>query len=146
MEWIQRSLTLDPKPRGFHLVTEQVLDALPEIGEVQAGLLHVFIQHTSASLTINESASPAVQGDMERHFNEMVPEDQPYYEHTLEGSDDMPAHIKASMLDTSLSVPVQEGRLAFGTWQGIYLNEHRNNGGPRSLLLTLYGEWAESAE
>lgn len=146
MEWIQRSLTLDPKPRGFHLVTEQVLDALPEIGEVQAGLLHVFIQHTSASLTINESASPAVRGDLERHFNEMVPESQPYYEHTLEGPDDMPAHIKASMLDTSLSIPVQEGKLAFGTWQGIYLNEHRNNGGPRSLLLTLYGEWAGSAE
>lgn len=146
MKWIQRSLTIDPKPRGFHLVTEQVRDVLPEIGEVQAGLLHVFIQHTSASLTINERASPAVRGDMERHFNEMVPEGQPYYEHTLEGSDDMPAHIKASMLDTSLSVPVQEGRLAFGTWQGIYLNEHRNNGGPRSLVLTLYGEWAESAE
>lgn len=146
MEWIQRSLTLDPKPRGFHLVTEQVLDALPEIGEVQVGLLHVFIQHTSASLTINESASPAVRGDLERHFNEMVPENQPYYEHTLEGPDDMPAHIKASMLDTSLSIPVQEGKLAFGTWQGIYLNEHRNNGGPRSLLLTLYGEWAGAAE
>jgi secondary thiamine-phosphate synthase enzyme len=146
MEWIQRRLTLDPKPRGFHVVTKEVRDAVPEIGEVQAGLLHVFIQHTSASLTINESASPAVRGDMERHFNEMVPENQPYYEHTLEGPDDMPAHIKASMLDTSLSIPVQEGRLALGTWQGIYLNEHRDQGGPRSLLLTLYGEWAESAE
>lgn len=146
MEWIQRSLTLDPKPRGFHLVTDEVLEALPELRNIRAGLLHVFIQHTSASLTINESASPAVRGDMERHFNEMVPEDQPYYEHTLEGSDDMPAHIKASMLDTSLSIPVQDGRLAFGTWQGIFLNEHRDNGGARSLLLTLYGEWAESAE
>lgn len=140
MEWIQRSVTVDPKPRGFHLVTDQVLQALPELRELRVGLLHVFLQHTSASLTINESASPAVRGDMERHFNEMVPERQPYYEHTIEGPDDMPAHIKASMLDTSLSIPVQDGGLAFGTWQGIFLNEHRDNGGARTLLLTLYGE------
>jgi secondary thiamine-phosphate synthase enzyme len=144
MTWIQRSVTLDPKPRGFHLVTDEVTSALPEIRDLRAGLLHVFIQHTSASLTINENAAPAVRGDMERHFNEMVPEDQPYYQHTIEGSDDMPAHIKASMLDTSLSIPVQEGSLAFGTWQGIYLNEHRDNGGARSLMLTLQGESAET--
>jgi secondary thiamine-phosphate synthase enzyme len=142
MDWIQRSLTLDPKPRGFHLVTDAVRDELPEIRDVKVGLLHVFIQHTSASLTINENAAPAVRGDMERHFNEMVPENQPYYRHTVEGPDDMPAHIKASMLDTSLSIPVRDGALGFGTWQGIYLNEHRNNGGARSLLLTLRGEWA----
>jgi len=142
MDWIQRSVTLDPKPRGFHLVTDAVREAVPELKDIRAGLLHVFIQHTSASLTINENAAPAVRGDMERHFDEMVPEDQPYYQHTIEGSDDMPAHIKASMLDTSLSIPVQDGALAFGTWQGIYLNEHRNNGGARTLLLTLQGEVA----
>jgi secondary thiamine-phosphate synthase enzyme len=104
------------------------------------GLLHVFLQHTSASLTINENAAPAVRGDMERHFNEMVPENQPYYQHTVEGADDMPAHIKASLLDTSLSVPIQNGSPAFGTWQGIYLNEHRNHGGARSVVVTVYGE------
>lgn len=140
MKWIQRRVTLEPKPRGFHLVTDAVLREIPEIEEVRAGLLHVFIQHTSASLTINENAAPAVRGDLERHFDEMVPENQPYYRHTVEGPDDMPAHIKASMLDTSLSIPVEEGAPAFGTWQGIYLNEHRNNGGARSLLLTLQGE------
>jgi secondary thiamine-phosphate synthase enzyme len=142
MDWIQRRLTLDPNPRGFHLVTDEVVGELPELRDVRVGLLHVFLQHTSASLTINENAAPAVRGDMERHFNEMVPENQPYYRHTVEGPDDMPAHIKASMLDTSLSIPVREGELGFGTWQGIYLNEHRDNGGPRSLLLTLRGEWA----
>lgn len=142
MDWIQRSVTLDPKPRGFHLVTDAVREAVPELRDIRAGLLHVFIQHTSASLTINENAAPAVRGDLERHFDEMVPEDQPYYQHTIEGSDDMPAHIKASMLDTSLSIPVRDGALAFGTWQGIYLNEHRNNGGARTLLLTLQGEVA----
>ena len=142
MEWMQRRVTLDPKPRGFHLVTDEILSDVPELEDVQVGMLHVFIQHTSASLTINENAAPAVRGDMERHFNEMVPENQPYYEHTVEGSDDMPAHIKASMLDTSLSIPIQDGRAAFGTWQGIYLCEHRNNGGARSLLLTIQGEWA----
>jgi secondary thiamine-phosphate synthase enzyme len=141
MEWKQRHITLDAKPRGFHLVTDEVLDQVPELQDVRVGLLHVFIQHTSASLTINENAAPSVRGDMERHFNEMVPENQPYYEHTVEGSDDMPAHIKASMLDTSLSIPIQNGRPAFGTWQGIYLCEHRNNGGARSLLLTIQGEW-----
>ncbi len=140
MEWMQRRVTLDPKPRGFHLVTDEVLGQMPEIRDVEVGILHVFIQHTSASLTINENAAPAVRGDMERHFNEMVPEEQPYYQHTIEGSDDMPAHIKASMLDTSLSIPVQDGQLALGTWQGIYLNEHRDNGGARSLMLTLRGE------
>ncbi len=140
MEWIQRRVTLEPKPRGFHLVTDAVLREIPEIEDVRVGLLHVFLQHTSASLTINENAAPAVRGDMERHFNEMVPENQPYYRHTVEGPDDMPAHIKASMLDTSLSIPVQDGAPAFGTWQGIYLNEHRTDGGARSLLLTLQGE------
>jgi secondary thiamine-phosphate synthase enzyme len=140
MPWFQTEVTLDAKPRGFHLVTDAILDQVPEIDDVSVGLLHLFIQHTSASLTLNENASPAVRGDMERHFNEMVPEDQPYYEHTLEGSDDMPAHIKASLLDTSLSIPIRDGRPAFGTWQGIYLNEHRDHGGPRTIVVTLFGE------
>jgi len=133
----QSTLTLDPHPRGFHLITGEVRDALPDISEVSAGLLHVFIQHTSASLTINENASPDVRSDMEDHFNEMVPENQPYYDHTIEGSDDMPAHIKASLLDTSLTIPIRDGQLALGTWQGIYLNEHRDHGGRRSLILTV---------
>lgn len=135
----QSTLTLDPHPRGFHLVTDAVRDALPDISDVSAGLLHVFLQHTSASLTINENASPDVRSDMEKHFNEMVPESQPYYDHTIEGSDDMPAHIKASLLDTSLTIPIRDGQLALGTWQGIYLNEHRDHGGRRSLVLTVMG-------
>jgi secondary thiamine-phosphate synthase enzyme len=140
MEWRQDTVRLAPKPRGFHLVTDQILEQGPRLDDIRVGLLHVFIQHTSASLTINENAAPAVRGDMERHFNEMVPENQPYYEHTVEGPDDMPAHIKASMLDTSLSIPIQDGRLAFGTWQGIYLNEHRDHGGARSVVVTVRGE------
>jgi len=141
MDWMQHSVTLSPKSRGFHLVTGEILDEVPELRNVRVGLLHVFLQHTSASLTINENAAPAVRRDMERHFDEMVPEGQPYYEHTVEGPDDMPAHIKASMLNTSLAIPIQNGELALGTWQGIYLNEHRNNGGARSLVLTIRGEW-----
>jgi len=141
MDWMQHSVTLSPKSRGFHLVTGEILDEVPELRNVRVGLLHVFLQHTSASLTINENAAPAVRRDMERHFDEMVPEGQPYYEHTVEGPDDMPAHIKASMLETSLAIPIQNGELALGTWQGIYLNEHRNNGGARSLVLTIRGEW-----
>lgn len=135
----QSTLTLKPYPRGMHLITEEVRDALPDISDLRAGLLQVFIQHTSASLTINENASPDVRSDMEAHMNELVPENQPYYDHTLEGSDDMPAHIKASLLDTSLTIPIRDGQLALGTWQGIYLNEHRNHGGPRSLILTVMG-------
>ena len=138
--WIQRQITLSPKPRGFHLITWEVAEALPEIKQCRVGVLHVFIQHTSASLSINENASPAVRGDLERHFNEMVPEDAPYYEHTLEGPDDMPAHIKASLLGFSLTIPVGEGRLLLGQWQGLYLCEHRNHGGTRKLVVTLQGE------
>ncbi|PSQ88288.1 MAG: hypothetical protein BRD45_06810 [Bacteroidetes bacterium QS_8_64_10] len=140
MPWTQRHITLDAKPRGFHLVTDEVLDQLPEIADVETGLLHLFIQHTSAGLTLNENASPAVRGDFERHFNEMVPEGQPYYEHTLEGSDDMPAHIKSSLVGHSLSIPIAKGDLALGTWQGIYLCEHRNHGGARTLVATIRGE------
>ncbi|WP_022835548.1 secondary thiamine-phosphate synthase enzyme YjbQ [Salisaeta longa] len=142
--WTQRTLTLDPRPRGFHLITDAVRDAL-DLSNVAVGVLHVFIQHTSAALTINENASPAVRGDLERHFNEMVPEGQPYYEHTLEGPDDMPAHIKASMLSHTLTVPINNGTLQLGTWQGLYLCEHRTQGGPRTLVLTVHGQAPEAA-
>ncbi len=138
-EWIQRQFQLKERRRGFHLVTRDVLDRMPEIAEIETGMLHLFIQHTSASLTINENASPDVRGDMERHFNEMVPEKAPYYEHTLEGPDDMPAHIKASLLGSSVTIPIGHGRLLLGTWQGIYLCEHRNDGGPRGLVGTIWG-------
>jgi secondary thiamine-phosphate synthase enzyme len=139
--WLQREITLRPRERGFHLVTREVAEALqPELGEVRAGLLHLFIRHTSASLTLNENASPDVRHDFERFFDAAVPEDAPYWTHTMEGPDDMPAHIKASVLGPSLVLPVSDGRLALGTWQGIYLCEHRNRGGARKLLATINGE------
>jgi secondary thiamine-phosphate synthase enzyme len=138
--WVQREVTLRPRPRGFHLVTAEVLEALPELRRLRAGLLHVFIRHTSASLTLNENVSPDVRADFEAYFDEAVPEDAPYWTHTIEGADDMPAHIKAALLGPSLTIPVAAGRLATGTWQGIYLCEHRDHGGPRSLILTLSGE------
>ena len=138
--WVQREITLRPRPRGFHLITREVLEAVPELARLRVGLLHVFIRHTSASLTLNENASPDVRRDFESYFNAAVPEDARYWTHTLEGPDDMPAHIKASLLGPSLSLPVSGGRLATGTWQGIYLCEHRDHGGPRSLILTLTGE------
>src|SRR6185437_3539286 len=137
--WVQREIELDARPRGFHLVTREVLGALPEVGEVAVGLLHLLIQHTSASLALNENASPDVRRDFESYFNAAVPEDAPYWTHTLEGADDMPAHIKASLLGPSLTLPVARGRLALGTWQGIYLCEHRDRGGSRSVMATLWG-------
>jgi secondary thiamine-phosphate synthase enzyme len=138
--WLSRDLRLSARPRGFHLVTAEVVDALPEIRALGAGVLHIHIRHTSASLTLNENASPDVRADFESWFNRAVPEDAPYWRHTFEGPDDMPAHIKASLLGPSLSLPVKDGELALGTWQGIYLCEHRDDGGPRSLVLTLAGE------
>lgn len=138
--WLQKEVQLRPRSRGFHLVTQEILVELPELKEVSVGLLHVFIQHTSASLTINENADPTVRQDFESHFNRAVPEDQPYYLHNDEGSDDLPAHIKASLLGSSVSLPIKNGRLNVGTWQGIYLCEHRNHGGSRRLVLTLQGE------
>jgi secondary thiamine-phosphate synthase enzyme len=138
--WVQREIRLRPRPRGFHLVTREVLEGIPELGDVRVGLLHVFIRHTSASLTVNENASPDVRDDFEAYFNETVPEHARYWTHTVEGADDMPAHIKASILGPSLSLPVAGGRLALGTWQGIYLCEHRDHGGARSLVATLSGE------
>ncbi|ARA91885.1 hypothetical protein AWN76_001015 [Rhodothermaceae bacterium RA] len=140
--WIQKTITLKPRPRGFHLVTREIVDQVPELRELAVGLVHVFILHTSAALTLNENASPDVRGDFERHFNAMVPENAPYYRHTLEGPDDMPAHIKASLLGSGLTIPVADGRLKLGTWQGIYLCEHRNHGGARSLVVTAFGEAA----
>jgi secondary thiamine-phosphate synthase enzyme len=137
--WLQREITLQPRPRGFHLVTGEVERALPELDELQVGICHVFIRHTSASLTLNENASPDVRRDFSRWFDEAVPE-RFDWEHSLEGPDDMPAHIKASLLGPSLSLPVSNGRLALGTWQGIYLCEHRDHGGARSLLATLSGQ------
>ena len=134
--WLQRQITLRPRPRGFHLGTREVLEALPELGDVRVGLAHVFIQHTSASLTLNENASPDVRRDFETWFSAAVSEEE-RWEHFLEGPDDMPAHIKASLLGPSLTLPVARGRLALGTWQGIYLCEHRDRGGARTLQLTL---------
>jgi secondary thiamine-phosphate synthase enzyme len=137
--WFQKQIRLTPRPRGFHLVTDEVLGHLPEISQLQAGWLQIFIQHTSASLTINENADPDVQADMETAANHLCPEDLPFV-HTCEGPDDMPAHVKASLMGSSLMIPVSGGRLALGTWQGIYLCEHRNHGGSRRLVLTLNGQ------
>jgi secondary thiamine-phosphate synthase enzyme len=139
MKVIQREFRLKPHPRGFHLITEAVLSELPEISSVRAGTLHVFIRHTSASLTVNENADPSVRHDFETFFNRTVPEDTRLYKHTLEGTDDMTSHIKSSLLGSSVTLPVTEGRLNTGTWQGIYLCEHRNQGGARSIVLTFTG-------
>ena len=139
MNIIQKEITLPAYPRGFHLITSHIISAIPELRDCRHGLIQVFIKHTSASLTINENADPTVREDFERHFNKMVPENAPYYVHTYEGSDDMPAHIKSSLLGASVQIPVTNGSLNLGTWQGIYLCEHRNRGGNRSLVITLIG-------
>jgi len=138
--WAQRELRLEDRSRGFHLVTGEVVEALPELGRLAVGLLHVFVRHTSASLTVNENASAAVLRDFGSWFDAAVPEDAPFWTHRSEGPDDMPAHVKSSLLGSSISVPVARGRLALGTWQGIYLCEHRDAGGPRTLVLTTWGE------
>lgn len=138
--WLQREVRLPPMPRGFHLVTAEVEQALPELGRLRIGMAHVFVRHTSASLSLNENASPDVRRDFESWFNEAVPEDAPFWTHTVEGPDDMPAHVKASLLGSSLTIPVADGSLALGTWQGIYLCEHRESASGRSLLVTLWGE------
>lgn len=138
--WQQRSLRLKSRPRGFHLVTEEITNQLPELLSVKTGLLHLFIRHTSASLTINENADPTVRTDMEAHINKMVPERAPYYQHTYEGDDDMPAHIKASLLGNSVTIPIASGQLLLGTWQGVYLGEHRDHGGAREIVATINGD------
>lgn len=140
MTFTQTRLTLNPRPRGFHLVTDEIVSQLPELRDYRVGVAHIFIQHTSASLALNENASPDVRRDLERHFRELAPENAPYYEHTLEGPDDMPAHIKAVLIGSSLTLPITDGRFNMGTWQGIYLCEHRERGGARRLVVTLSGE------
>ncbi len=142
MSWHQKTITLAPKPRGFHLITQEILTQLPELRPYTIGIAHIFIQHTSASLAINENVEPEVRADLEAHFNKLVPENAPYYTHTYEGPDDMPAHIKAVLLGSNLTIPITNGRFNLGTWQGIYLCEHRNRGGERRLIVTLHGEAA----
>ncbi|WP_179352402.1 secondary thiamine-phosphate synthase enzyme YjbQ [Winogradskyella vidalii] len=139
MQFFQKKIQLQPFSRGFHLITTEVLNAIPEISEINVGQLQVFIKHTSASLTINENADPTVRLDFESHINKMVPENQPYYKHTYEGADDMPAHIKAALMGTSVQIPISNGKLNLGIWQGIYLCEHRNRAGGRRLVLTAFG-------
>jgi secondary thiamine-phosphate synthase enzyme len=141
MIFSQSTIELAPLPRGFHLVTNEIISQAPDLQNCQAGLLHLFLQHTSASLTINENADPDVRGDLERHFNVMVPENAPHYEHTMEGPDDMPAHIKTALIGPALSIPVSNGRLALGTWQGLYLCEHRDHASSRRIVATLMGTW-----
>ena len=137
--WIQKTITLSPKSRGFHIITHDVLENIPELKDLKTGILQLFIKHTSASLTINENADPTVRTDFESHFNMLAPENQSYYQHTFEGSDYMPAHLKASLLGSSVSIPITDGKLNLGTWQGIYLCEHRNRGSDRKLIITVQG-------
>ena len=136
---IQKEISISSKPRGFHLITSDIINQIPELNDIGNGILSIFIKHTSASITINESADSSVRDDFEAHFNELVPENQLYYKHTIEGSDDMPAHLKASILGSSLQIPITDGKLNLGMWQGIYLCEHRNHGSSRKLVLTIYG-------
>ncbi|CAB1261428.1 YjbQ family protein [Vibrio cholerae] len=138
--WIQKEVKISPKKRGFHLITDEIVRQVPELSKVSVGLAHIFIKHTSASLTINENADPTVRDDFESFFSRAVPEGEPYYKHIYEGSDDLPSHIKVSLLGSSVSVPVSDGSFNMGTWQGIYLCEHSNHGGSRCLLVTIQGE------
>jgi secondary thiamine-phosphate synthase enzyme len=140
MNWFQREVTLSPRPRGFHLITREIVAETPEIGRYAIGLAHLFIRHTSAALALNENADPTVRADMEAAFNRLAPENAPYYRHTSEGPDDMPAHLKAVLLGSSLTIPISGGRLALGAWQGIYLCEHRDDGGRRRIVVTLSGQ------
>jgi len=140
MAWFQKEIRLQPRTRGFHLITRDIVAELPELRGIQIGLAHIFIQHTSASLAINENADPEVRVDMEAYFTRVAPENAPYYTHTYEGPDDMPAHLKAALLGSSVTIPITDGRLNLGTWQGVYLCEHRNHGGGRRLIVTIHGE------
>ncbi len=140
MVWVQKQIALTPRSRGFHLVTDELLRALPDLARIKVGVAHFFVQHTSASLCINENADPSVRSDLETSFNALVPEGGSRYDHTAEGADDMPAHIKAALIGTSVSVPITNGRLNLGTWQGIYLCEHRDRGGARRVVATIAGE------
>ena len=140
MACYQKEFSLASKKRGFHLVTEEIYRHIPEIKKIKSGIAHIFIKHTSASLTINENADPSVRIDMETHFNNMIPENMPYYEHDTEGSDDMPAHLKSVIIGSSISIPITNGKFNLGTWQGIYLCEHRNYGGSRNIVITIMGD------
>ncbi len=144
--WLQKRIKLTPRARGFHLITAEIIEQLPEIGSVEIGLAHILLQHTSASISINENADSLVRGDMESHFNELVPENAPYYKHTYEGADDMPAHIKSSLLGCELNIPIRKGRLLLGNWQGLYLGEHREHGGSRRLVVTIQGVSSDAGE
>ena len=138
--WLQKEITLKARARGFHLITDEVERQIPDIAKLKVGVVNLFIKHTSASLTINENADPTVRSDMESHFNQIAPENAHYYQHTYEGPDDIPAHIKASLLGASVAIPITNGRLNLGTWQGVYLGEHRDYGGSRTLVVTINGE------
>jgi len=138
--WLQKNILVGPCSRGFHIITDLIINEVPEIEKINIGVLHLFIKHTSASLTLNENADQTVRQDFESHFNELVPENQSYYQHTFEGPDDMPAHLKASILGASVSVPISYGQLNLGTWQGIYLCEHRNKAYERKMVATIQGE------
>lgn len=135
---IQKEITLSPKPMGFHLITNEILKEIPEIKDVKTGLLNLFIKHTSASLSINENADPDVRSDLEKHFQKIAPENAPYYDHTSEGSDDMPSHIKVALIGSSLTLPIKNGELNLGTWQGIYLGEHRQGNRRRKIIITIF--------
>ena len=138
--WLQKEISLKPRTRGFHLITQDLLRELPELRDIRVGMMNIFIMHTSASLTLNESADPSVRQDFESYFNRVVPEDEPYYRHQDEGADDLPAHLKSSLLGASLNIPIADGQPRLGTWQGIYLCEHRNHGGNRNVVVTIQGE------
>ena len=138
--WLQKNILVGPYSRGFHIITDLIINEVPEIEKINIGVLHLFIKHTSASLTLNENADQTVRKDFENHFNELVPENQSYYQHTFEGPDDIPAHLKASILGSSVSVPISNGQLNLGTWQGIYLREHRNKAYERKMVITIQGE------
>lgn len=138
--WLQDEIKLDARTRGFHLITDEIIRAFPQIRSISIGLIHLFIKHSSASLTINENADPTVRSDLEEHFNRFVPESAPYYQHTYEGDDDMPAHIKTSIIGCSISIPITNGKLNLGIWQGIYLGEHRDQASSRTLVATIQGQ------
>jgi len=140
MKWYQKEISLNPKPRGIHLVTDEVISQLPEIKKIKIGLIHILIKHTSASITLNENYDPDVRSDMEKYFNHSVKENEPWYSHNSEGPDDMPAHIKSTLIGNSITISITSGLLNLGTWQGIYLCEHRNHGGNRKIIVTIFGE------
>jgi secondary thiamine-phosphate synthase enzyme len=140
MSWFQKTITLEGRSRGFHLVTREILEQLPELKNFECGRAHFFLKHTSASLSINENADASVRHDLDKHMDVIAPENAPYYVHTYEGPDDMPAHIKSALVGCEVTIPVSDGQLALGTWQGLYLGEHRDHGGPRSIVVTLSGE------